>query len=132
LTRLTRVIVTDDIDGSDGAEMTGFALDETQYEIDLSPANLQRLRKIFGPYIAAGRVISSRAARTRPRAARGRPTSAEMIQAATSIRFPDPRTHTERTRIREWAAAQGRATKPRGRIPRDIVIDYRKKHGITE
>ena len=59
-----KIVVTrlDDLDGSEATETVSFGLGEQgHYEIDLSAANAERLRKTFAPLITAGRPV--RAAR---------------------------------------------------------------------
>ncbi len=74
-----RYIVHDDFDGTtDGVGTYRFALQGREYEIDLSPANLTRLREALAPFITAGRRLpkSSRKTGTKPSKAatpRGRP-----------------------------------------------------------
>ncbi|MFG2043957.1 Lsr2 family protein [Dactylosporangium sp. NPDC048998] len=54
-TRIERIVV-DDFDAStDGVGTYRFALEGVEYEIDLSQANLQRLRTVLAPFITAGR-----------------------------------------------------------------------------
>jgi Lsr2 len=49
-------ILIDDLDGStDSVTTRQFGLEDVCYEIDLSPANLQRLRAALAEFIAAGR-----------------------------------------------------------------------------
>ena len=49
-------IVVDDLDAStDGVGTYRFALEGVDYEIDLSEANLQRLRTALAPFTSAGR-----------------------------------------------------------------------------
>jgi hypothetical protein len=48
----------DDIDGKPADESITFALDGTQYEIDLSKKNAQRLRDALAPFLAAGTKVS--------------------------------------------------------------------------
>ncbi|RKF22818.1 histone-like nucleoid-structuring protein Lsr2 [Micromonospora globbae] len=71
----TVVVVTDDIDHStDNVGTHRFALDGVEYEIDLSPQNLQRMREALAPYVAAGRRVAKRPAgrRRRPGTRAGR------------------------------------------------------------
>jgi len=51
---ITQTIV-DDFDGSQPASTYRFALEGTDYEIDLSEDNLGKLRGALAPFIAAGR-----------------------------------------------------------------------------
>ncbi|GAB3276456.1 Lsr2 family protein [Sinomonas notoginsengisoli] len=91
--------LVDDIDGEPAAETVRFALDGTRYEIDLSAFNAARLREALAEFTSAARTASA------PRARR-------------TVLKPQQRV------IREWAAAQGIAVNPRGRIPQAVVDQY--------
>ncbi|MBF9134718.1 Lsr2 family protein [Plantactinospora sp. S1510] len=66
-------VVTDDMDHSrDNVVTVRFALEGLEYEIDLAPHNLQRMRDAFGPYTEAGRRLPKHpAARQRNSGTRG-------------------------------------------------------------
>lgn len=103
----TRVVTIfdDDLDGTPAAETVSFALDSTQYTIDLSSANAAKLRAALGPYmLAASRTSSS----TPPRARR-----------PTRIRST-----ADNARLRTWARAAGYQVLERGRIRQDVVDAY--------
>jgi len=106
----TRTELVDDIDGRvlrDGkGETVSFALDGSSYEIDLSTSNARKFRSMFEGYVAAGRKVAGGRARRRPRA------------AAVS------RAHDARA-VRKWAAANGLDVSARGRIPADILEQYK-------
>lgn len=58
----------DDLDASvDGVTSHTFALDGVQWEIDLSQPNLDRLREMLRPYIAAGRRLPASRTTTKSR-----------------------------------------------------------------
>jgi Lsr2 len=103
------VVVTDDLDGSPGAETARFSFGGQGYEIDLSPANLVRLQETLRPYLDAAR----RAARPGP--ARTARTGA----AAPGI---------DRAAVRAWAAAQGLQVSGRGRISSEVLNKYQAAH----
>jgi len=66
-----RYTVHDDLDAStDGVGTYRFALEGREYEIDLSEANLDRLRAALAEFIAAGRRLS-KAGKTRQRTGPG-------------------------------------------------------------
>lgn len=72
MAKLTRIVVTDDLDAStDGVGTYRFALEGVDYEIDLSQANLGRLRSALAPFIAAGRRLPRQRPVTRGHAAAG-------------------------------------------------------------
>lgn len=105
-----KVITTyiDDLDGSELASGAGetvrFAIDGTEYEIDLGADNAKNLRESLKPYIGAGRPVK-RGRRTSSTSTRN---SAENLAA-----------------IREWAAKNGHAVSSRGRIPQTVQDAYR-------
>jgi hypothetical protein len=58
--------VVDDLDAStDGVGTYRFALEGVEYEIDLSQANLQRLRAALAPFTSAGRRLPKHKPATR-------------------------------------------------------------------
>ncbi|WP_428962230.1 histone-like nucleoid-structuring protein Lsr2 [Micromonospora fluostatini] len=111
----TIFVVTDDLDRStDNVGTHRFALDGVEYEIDLAPHNLARMRDAFAPYIAAGRRLPKRptARRRGPGARDGRSGDAEVRDF--------------------WATHQQRLGLPphrsHGPIPRDVRDAYRAAH----
>jgi hypothetical protein len=106
-----QTLFIDDIDGGEADGTVRFAIDETEYEIDLSAAHTDELRKAFGTYIEHGRKISG-VARRGPRGTSRR--NANTIDT---------------TKVREWARSQGLEIKDRGRVPADIVEKYRATTG---
>jgi hypothetical protein len=100
-----QTLFVDDIDGGNAEGTVRFALDGTDYEIDLSAAHTAELRQALASYISHARRLGSA---TR-RAPRGR---------ATAQAFD---TH----KVREWAKASGIDIKERGRVPADVVAKYK-------
>jgi Lsr2 len=106
----------DDIDGKAADETVTFALDGTQYEIDLSKKNANKLREVFAPFVNAGTRIGRGAiTATRGREGRGR-------AAGRSDR-------DQNRAIREWAQAKGHKVSDRGRIRQEIVDLYHAEAG---
>lgn len=56
-----RVMLTDDIDGIEGAQTVTFALDGENWEIDLGKENRDRLTRELAPFIAAARRVAESA-----------------------------------------------------------------------
>lgn len=104
------VTLTDDLDGSNAEETILFALDGASYEIDLNARNAAALRKALDKYVAAARSAK-------------RVTGARRSRTATrrSTRRPD----TDPKAVRAWAHEQGIDISSRGRIPGDILDQYR-------
>lgn len=96
--------ITDDLDGSDGAETVTFSYKGTNYEIDLSNKNAQKLESALEPYVNAGRKVG--------RASSGSSSGGSRSNAA------------ELQKIREWAASQGIEVSARGRIAQSVVDQY--------
>ena len=101
------VTITDDIDGSDGAETVSFSFDGQAYEIDLGPKNQEKFRKGLRPFIDAGRRISRRDV--------PQPRRSRAVRQNSGA-------------IRTWAAEQGLDVNARGRIPASIVEKYEANH----
>jgi hypothetical protein len=102
------VVVTDDLDGSQGAETVAFGLDGVSYEIDLAQPNRAKLAGALAPFIGAGRQVS-RVGR-RP-------------GAGTAAR---PR--VDRAAVRAWAREAGLAVSERGRISAEVMNQYEAAH----
>lgn len=102
-----QVVLIDDIDGGTADSTVSFSLEGTNYEIDLSEANAQRLRGALEPFIAAGRRVTG-AKRTGRRSAAGSGNRSAQIRA--------------------WAQANGIAVNARGRVPADVVAKFEAAH----
>jgi hypothetical protein len=100
----TRVVVLleDDVDGGEATETIEFALDGTSYAIDLSDANAKKLRSALDGYI-------SKARKTGGRRSGGRKDGSMVDNKA----------------VRRWAEANGIELSKRGRIPQDVVSQFR-------
>jgi hypothetical protein len=108
------VSLIDDFDGTEASETVRFSIDGKSYEIDLSKANANELRRTLRPYI------------DRSRAAR-RTTSSRRGAKSSSGRGPARRSEGyDRTEVRAWAKANRIKVAPRGRIANEIVDKWRK------
>lgn len=101
MARKTRIVLTDDLDGSAATSTVGFALDGVTYEIDLNDENAQKLRDEFAAWVGHARRVGGRARRG---TSRGR--------------------SDETKRIREWAQANGYEIGDRGRVSAEIRQAY--------
>lgn len=111
MAKQTTVTLVDDMDGSEADEQVEFAVDGRSYEIDLSAANVARLRDALGPFVSAARRTGGRRS-SAGGAAPSRPsTDREQNQA-----------------IREWAQQQGMKISERGRIPSNVLEAYHQNH----
>src|SRR6202035_2632161 len=96
------------IDYTDGGPAEGtvrFALDGTDYEIDLSTEHNEELHKVLAGYVAHARKAGG-TARRGPRGRRGDGA-------------PDTR------KVREWARAEGIDIKERGRVPAEVIEKHK-------
>lgn len=107
MARNVSVVVTDDLDGSEGAEPVAFGLDGVSYEIDLGQSNRDQLAGTLAPFIAAGRKVTS-SGRRNSGTARG------------------PR--VDRAEIRAWARAAGLEVSERGRMSAEVMKQYEAAH----
>jgi hypothetical protein len=62
-----RVVVVDDLDGSEGASTITFALQGRPYEIDLNDKNVDKLQKALQPFIDKARPAGSSVGQPRRR-----------------------------------------------------------------
>jgi Lsr2 len=106
MARRETVVVTDDLDGSEGAHTYTFAYEGAQYEVDLGGKNAAKLEKALSPFIQAGRKVGGGGARRRG-SRRGGGGSASDAAA-----------------VREWARANNIKVPERGRIPQAVRDQY--------
>jgi hypothetical protein len=107
-----QTLFIDDIDGTAAEGTVRFALDGTDYEIDLNAQHAAALRKAMAKYVDAARKSSAAAVRRPARS--GRRSSASGLNT---------------TEVREWAKAQGIEVKDRGRVPAELVVRFRAATG---
>jgi hypothetical protein len=103
--------ISDDLDGSTGAETVTFSYRGVNYEIDLGRKNASAFDKLMKPYIDAGRKV------TATRGGRRASSNGRRSRSASDL-----------ASIREWARAQGYEVSDRGRISANIVDAYNAAH----
>jgi Lsr2 len=111
---VTRTYLVDDLDESEeDVENVLFALDGTNYEIDLSAANAGRLREKLARFIDAASAVKVSKSAPAKRGTKGKavPSNRDQVQA-----------------IREWAKAAGYEVSGRGRISRAIQGAFDAAH----
>jgi hypothetical protein len=106
----------DDIDGSPAERTFTFAVDGTNYEIDLSADNIAEFKSAIGGFIESARKVkvgteSSNGRRTRRDAASRSGQSRDQTQA-----------------VREWARQHGHNISNRGRIPASVQQAFDQAH----
>jgi len=108
MAKTVAVVISDDLDGSDGAETVSFGLDGVQYEIDLSEQNRAKFQKAFAPYVEHGRRVRLQHRRS------GAGTSAGL--------------RIDRATVRSWARENGLQVSERGRISAELMARYEAAH----
>ncbi len=106
----TKVIIRDDLDGSEGASSYSFAWGNDKYEIDLSDQNAKELESALSKYIDAAAKVTSRL-----------PRSSSSSSAPKSNR-------EELQKIREWAKNNGHNVSERGRVSQTVQDAYHAAH----
>ena len=106
-----QTLFIDDLDGSEADGTVRFALDGTDYEIDLNGEHARELRDALARYVGAARRAGG-SARRPARNGRKAPTNG-----------------LNTTEIREWAKTQGIDVKDRGRVPAELVVKFQAATG---
>lgn len=101
--RETKIILIDDIDGSEAVETVYFSVGRDHYEIDLSADHLEEFNKGISQWTENARKIKGLPVRTRAAAASGKSDAAE---------------------IRAWAREKGIDVPAKGRIPLQVREQY--------
>ncbi|MHA7284596.1 histone-like nucleoid-structuring protein Lsr2 [Arthrobacter sp. TMS2-4] len=109
-----QVELVDDLTGEVAQETVRFGLDGTEYEIDLTTENAQKLRATLTEYADKARKASTR---------RGQGKSPATTGSASGKAKRE-----ETQRIRQWAQENGHSTSARGRISQSIVDAYNEAH----
>ncbi len=110
-----RVVLTDDLDGSEATQTISFRIDSQEYEIDLSEENVQRFRQALEPYVSNSRQVQRHVEPVR----RGRGDGRRRSGSSGRDDIPQ---------IRAWAEAQGMDVSARGRIRKEIIDAYDQAH----
>jgi Lsr2 len=105
MARKVSIVMTDDLDGSDGAETVAFSLDGVAYEIDLSAKNRAKLERALAPFIEASRRV---------------PPGVRRRQRGRSGRSP-----TGGTAVRTWARSEGLKVARQYKAARGLGGDHR-------
>jgi len=109
MAKKTVVVLEDDIDGSEASETISFALDGSEYVIDLNEGHADELRGALSRFTDAGRRVSG---------GRGR----QAARTKSSQGGPDAKA------VRMWAVENGIQVNTRGRIQAEIVEKYEAAH----
>ncbi|MDP9987392.1 hypothetical protein J2S98_002559 [Arthrobacter oryzae] len=109
MAKKTVVVLEDDIDGSEASETISFALDGSEYVIDLNDGHANELRGALARFTDAGRRVSAGRGRTAAR-------------TKSSQGGPDAKA------VRMWAVENGIQVNTRGRIQAEVVEKYEAAH----
>ncbi len=107
MARKVITILSDDLDGSEAVGTITFALDGTEYEIDLNETNAAELRNALSRFTDVARKTSS---------GRGRPARKSSGSGVDT------------KSVRLWAIENGFQVNTRGRIQSDIIKKYQAAH----
>ncbi|THJ64493.1 Lsr2 family protein [Arthrobacter echini] len=109
-----QINLIDDLNGEEAQETVRFGIDGTDYEIDVTAENAEKLRSTLSEYVAKGR-----------KAKTGRRSQAGSGSPSTST----SRSKREETqKIRQWAQDNGHKPSSRGRITQSIIDAYNQAH----
>jgi hypothetical protein len=97
------VILEDDLDGTKADQTVEFGLDGAAYAIDLSDSNAKMLRGALEGYVSKARKVGAKRSSSR------KTTSSGIDNRA----------------VRRWAETNGIELSKRGRIPQDVVSQFR-------
>lgn len=109
----TRVILTDDIDGSEATQTISFAFQGITYEIDLSDEHASALEESFADWINSARRTSNASRRTNVAASRAQSKSGGGPTG---------------TVVRQWLRDNGHSVSDRGRISATMQELYDAAH----
>lgn len=122
-----QVLLLDDVDGGEAHETVSFGLDGTGYEIDLSDKNAAKLREAFARFVPHARRVGGRA---RPAAASTRRRAADPVTPTPPASQNGAREQDASPKeIRAWAAENDVPLSARGRIPAEVVAQFRAARG---
>lgn len=105
-----RTLFIDDIDGGEAEGTVRFALDGSDYEIDLSTKHSDELRGALKTYVEHARKLGGASRRPATRVGR-KPSVVDTVA------------------VRAWARENGYDIKDRGRVPADLVAKYQAATG---
>ncbi len=105
------IVLQDDLDGSEkDVRVVKFGFEGVNYEIDLGPANFDKLAHALAPFVAVARKDAS------AKKAAGPATKVKGLSAAEQ--------RAKNQRIRDWAKSQKKKVSERGRVPAKLSEEY--------
>ena len=116
-----KVMLIDDLDGSEGAETITYTVDGVQYEIDLSEKNAKRFRSALEEFIKASRRVEAPP-----------PAPVSITRTGTRRRSSSGTDggsgRSDLAEIRKWAQENGHQVAERGRVKKEIIDAYDEAH----
>lgn len=106
--RKTKIILIDDIDGTEADRTIQFGLNGTTYEIDLNETNTQKLEAALAPFVEKATKVA------------GRRSSGQTRRTTAGPSFSQ--------NVRAWAKEQGITVPDRGRVPNTVLEQYKAAH----
>ena len=120
MARQTIELLIDDLDGSRLGEGEGdtvtFALQGSEYSIDLSSQHIDELKEALAKYVAAAQKISGRRTSASTAASRSNNGSAKSGSAKSD--------KVDLAAVRAWARENGHEVSDRGRVSQKVLDAY--------
>ena len=120
MARQTIELLIDDLDGSRLGEGEGdtvtFALQGSEYSIDLSSQHIDELKEALAKYVAAAQKISGRRTSASTAASRSNNGSAKSGSAKSD--------KADLAAVRAWARENGHEVSDRGRVSQKVLDAY--------
>jgi Lsr2 len=110
-----RVVLTDDLDGTEATQTISYTIEGQEYEIDLSEENVQRFHDALEPFVSKSREVERQPLPSR----RGRGNGRRRSGASG---------RSDIAQIREWAMGRNMDVSRRGRIKKEIIDAYDEAH----
>jgi hypothetical protein len=107
-----QVELIDDLNGEKAQETVRFGIDGTDYEIDLTAENAEKLHTTLAEYVE------------KSRKANGRGRGGQKTFSSTTSSATNRSKREDIQKIRQWAQDNGHTTNSRGRISQTIVDAY--------
>jgi hypothetical protein len=111
LAQRVKVQLVDDLNGEEAQETIRFGFEGTEYEIDLTAENAEKLRSVMSEYVEKGRKASG----------------GKRSQGSPKTSSRNKREDT--AQIRQWAQENGHNPSSRGRINQSIIDAYNEANG---
>jgi len=111
MAQTTKIVLTDDVDGSEATQTITFSFQGVSYEIDLNDDHASALEESFSDWISSARKVTGSRS-TKPR----RSTAAA------------PAGGRDLNEVRTWLRANGHEVADRGRVSQTLLEEYDKAH----